>query len=55
MYFLRLLVLPILIDLLRRDEGSVDSFGRNAKGGIEDLPQTVRRLAGELVGLGDRS
>ena len=47
----RFLVLPILIDLLRRDEGSVDSFGRDAKGGIEDFLEPVGRLASELVGL----
>ena len=34
---LRFLRLPIGIDLLRGDEGSVDAFRRNVKGGIEDF------------------
>ena len=50
----RFLRLPRMIDLLRRDESSVDAFGRNAKGGIENFPEPVRHLPGELVGLGVR-
>jgi hypothetical protein len=31
-----------LIDFLRRDKSSVDTFGRNAKGGIEEFLESVR-------------
>jgi hypothetical protein len=43
-----------MIDLLRRDESSLDTFGRNAKGGIEKFSEPVGHLPGKLVRLGVR-
>ena len=40
-----------LIDLLRRDESSLNSLGRDAKGGIKKFLEPVGRLASELVRL----